>query len=138
MLVHFAELVGLDGARAAAERYRNDPKADNHDMMTVMIDPQMEALDRKAKREHLRVVPVEQLLARAAVAVAGAHDCCWSTRGEERRLSWLQTSAIRTKGVSAGRAAGRSGALLDGVRSVIFSARRSMASASRCRIRSSF
>jgi len=50
MLVHFAELVGLNGARDAAERYRNDPKADNHDMMTVMIDPTLEAVDRKAKQ----------------------------------------------------------------------------------------
>jgi DNA polymerase I-like protein with 3'-5' exonuclease and polymerase domains len=47
MLVHFAELIGLDGARDAAERYRNDPKTDNHDMMTVMIDPHLEGMDPK-------------------------------------------------------------------------------------------
>jgi DNA polymerase I-like protein with 3'-5' exonuclease and polymerase domains len=36
MLVHFAELLGLDGAKAAADRYRNDPNADNHQMMADM------------------------------------------------------------------------------------------------------
>ena len=45
MLVHFAELVGLDGAREAAERYRNDPKTDNHAMMTQMIYPDLTPAD---------------------------------------------------------------------------------------------
>lgn len=36
MLTHFAELVGLEGAKAAADRYRNDPNADNHQMMADM------------------------------------------------------------------------------------------------------
>ena len=48
MLVHFAERVGLDGAQAAAERYRTDPKADNHDMMTVMIHPELANVDRRS------------------------------------------------------------------------------------------
>ena len=47
MLVHFAELVGLDGARLAADRYRDDPNTDNHAMMTTMIDPHLEDVDPK-------------------------------------------------------------------------------------------
>lgn len=39
-LVHFAELSNCIGAREAAERYRNDPTTDNHDMMTIMIHGQ--------------------------------------------------------------------------------------------------
>jgi DNA polymerase I-like protein with 3'-5' exonuclease and polymerase domains len=34
---HFAALMKLKGAEAAAERYRNDPKTDNHDMMTRFV-----------------------------------------------------------------------------------------------------
>jgi DNA polymerase I-like protein with 3'-5' exonuclease and polymerase domains len=41
MLVHFAELVGLTGAFEAAERYRNDPRTDNHAMMTQMVYPDL-------------------------------------------------------------------------------------------------
>ena len=47
MLVHFAEIVGLTGARAAAEAYRNDPTTDNHSMMTRMIWPEMRGVDPK-------------------------------------------------------------------------------------------
>lgn len=36
-LVHFAELVGMPGAQEAAQRYRDDPDTDNHDMMTELI-----------------------------------------------------------------------------------------------------
>lgn len=36
-LTHFAEICGLPRAKEAAEKYRNDPNADNHDMMTAMI-----------------------------------------------------------------------------------------------------
>ena len=39
-LVHFAEISNCIGAREAAERYRNDPTTDNHDMMTIMIHGQ--------------------------------------------------------------------------------------------------
>lgn len=39
MLVHFAELVGLEGAREAADRYRQNPDTDNHAMMTQMVYP---------------------------------------------------------------------------------------------------
>jgi len=39
MLVHFAELIGLTGAKEAADRYRNNPNTDNHAMMTQMIYP---------------------------------------------------------------------------------------------------
>lgn len=45
MLVHFAELVGLRGAHDAAERFRNDPKTDNHAMMTRLIHPELAHLD---------------------------------------------------------------------------------------------
>lgn len=37
MLVHFAELTGHPGAAEAAQQYRENPKLDNHDMMTRMI-----------------------------------------------------------------------------------------------------
>jgi DNA polymerase I-like protein with 3'-5' exonuclease and polymerase domains len=33
MLIHFAELCGLNKASEAADRYRNDPSTDNHQMM---------------------------------------------------------------------------------------------------------
>ncbi|MCP4896069.1 MAG: hypothetical protein GY906_03760 [bacterium] len=47
MLAHFAEIVGLNGAHAAAEAYRNDPDNDNHSMMTRMIWPELAGLDDK-------------------------------------------------------------------------------------------
>lgn len=47
MLVHFAELIGLDGARDAAEQYRKNPDTDNHAMMTTMIHPHMVGMDPK-------------------------------------------------------------------------------------------
>lgn len=39
-LVHFAEVSNCIGAHEAAERYRNDPTTDNHDMMTILIHGQ--------------------------------------------------------------------------------------------------
>lgn len=42
MLIHFAELTGLQGATAAADAYRNDPNTDNHQMMADMA-----AIERK-------------------------------------------------------------------------------------------
>jgi DNA polymerase I-like protein with 3'-5' exonuclease and polymerase domains len=36
-LVHFAEIMGKERADVAAQRYRDDPSTDNHDMMTRMI-----------------------------------------------------------------------------------------------------
>ncbi len=36
-LVHFAELLKLPKAAIAAQKYRDDPKTDNHDMMTRLI-----------------------------------------------------------------------------------------------------
>ena len=35
-LTHYAELAKLPGAKEAADRYRNDPKTDNHQMMAEM------------------------------------------------------------------------------------------------------
>lgn len=54
-LVHFAEVANCRGAHEAAERYRQDPKTDNHDMMTIMIHGQ-EAWDSwdKATRKYHR------------------------------------------------------------------------------------
>ena len=37
MVVHFAELMGLTKAKEAADRYRNDPKTDNHTIMAQLI-----------------------------------------------------------------------------------------------------
>lgn len=45
MLVHFAELLGLRGAKEAAEAYRNNPKTDNHAMMTRMVHPEIAHLE---------------------------------------------------------------------------------------------
>lgn len=36
VLTHFAEIVGLEGAAAAGQKYRDDPNADNHQMMADM------------------------------------------------------------------------------------------------------
>jgi len=36
-LVHYAELCGYNGAKAAADKYRNDPTTDNHTMMARII-----------------------------------------------------------------------------------------------------
>lgn len=49
-LVHFAEISNCIGAHVAAERYRNDPTTDNHDMMTILIHGQ-EAWDSWSKSE---------------------------------------------------------------------------------------
>lgn len=44
MLIHFAELCGLPRAEEAANRYRSDPKTDNHSMMAEMCGiPRKEA-----------------------------------------------------------------------------------------------
>ena len=45
-LVHFAELCGLPRAKEAAEKYRNDPDADNHTMMAEMC-----GIERKPAKE---------------------------------------------------------------------------------------
>jgi DNA polymerase I-like protein with 3'-5' exonuclease and polymerase domains len=47
MTTHFAELMGYEGAYEMAERFRTDPTTDNHDMMTLMIHPELAHLDRK-------------------------------------------------------------------------------------------
>ena len=38
MLTHYAEICGLPRAKEAADRYRNDPSTDNHQMMADMAD----------------------------------------------------------------------------------------------------
>ena len=38
MLTHYAELCGLPRAKEAADRYRNDPSTDNHQMMADMAE----------------------------------------------------------------------------------------------------
>ena len=48
MLTHYAEKRNLPRAHEAAEAYRLDPRADNHDMMTLLIHPEMAGLDRKS------------------------------------------------------------------------------------------
>lgn len=46
---HFASILGLPRAKEAAQRYRNDSKTDNHDMMTRLIhgDEQVDSWDDK-------------------------------------------------------------------------------------------
>lgn len=53
-LVHFAEVANCRGAHEAAERYRQDPKTDNHDMMTIMIHGQeaWDSWDKATKKHH--------------------------------------------------------------------------------------
>lgn len=53
-LVHFAEVANCRGAHEAAERYRQDPKTDNHDMMTIMIHGQdaWDSWDAKTRKYH--------------------------------------------------------------------------------------
>lgn len=53
MLVHFAELVGLRGAREAAERYRNDAKTDSHNMMTRLIHPEFTHVSDEEAKDNL-------------------------------------------------------------------------------------
>lgn len=45
MLVHFAEVVGLRGAKEMADRFRKDPRTDNHAMMTRLVHPELAHLE---------------------------------------------------------------------------------------------
>ena len=50
-LTHYAELLGLERAAEMAQRYRDDPTADNHNMMATLINPHWpEISDAKAKK----------------------------------------------------------------------------------------
>lgn len=53
-LVHFAEISNCIGAHDAAERYRNDPTTDNHDMMTKIIhgDDAWDSWDKATRKFH--------------------------------------------------------------------------------------
>lgn len=50
-LAHYAELMELPRAAEMAERYRTDPKADNHDMTATLINPNWPNLDAKTKKQ---------------------------------------------------------------------------------------
>lgn len=52
--VHFAEALKMPGASAAGDRYRSDPKADNHDMMTILIHGQAawDSWDKPTRKLH--------------------------------------------------------------------------------------
>lgn len=52
--VHFAEALKEPGASAAGDRYRSDPKADNHDMMTILIHGQAawDSWDKPTRKLH--------------------------------------------------------------------------------------
>lgn len=51
-LVHYAELLGSTRAKEAADKYRNDPKTDNHDMMATLIDPNWPSIaDKDLKKK---------------------------------------------------------------------------------------
>lgn len=50
MLVHFAELIGLDGARESAEQYRTDPHTDSHAMFTKFVYPTLVESDPTWKK----------------------------------------------------------------------------------------
>lgn len=49
-LVHYAELMRLPKAAAMAHQYRTDPTADNHDMMSTLINPAWPTLPEKQKK----------------------------------------------------------------------------------------
>lgn len=49
MATHYAELMGLPKARNAADEYRTNPKADNHDMMTRLIHPEAANWDTQSQ-----------------------------------------------------------------------------------------
>ena len=53
-LVHYSELSGCRGAKAAAEAYRNDPLTDSHDMMTKLIHgvPAWDSWAHKERKYH--------------------------------------------------------------------------------------
>lgn len=51
VLTHYAELTNCRGARAAADRYRNDPSTDNHTLMAQMIRPDWARLDPKEQKK---------------------------------------------------------------------------------------
>lgn len=50
-LTHYAELKNCSKARAAAEEYRTNPKADNHTMMARMIDPSFDSYDEDKQKK---------------------------------------------------------------------------------------
>lgn len=105
MLVHFAELIGLDGARAAAERYRSDPDTDNHAMMTTMIDPHLADVDPKSP---------EFVQARKAAKNIFLGLCYGMGSGKLARSVGLPTEIRRRKDGTTYEVAGAEGqALLD-------------------------
>lgn len=63
VLTHYAEKTNCRGAAAAAARYRNEPKTDNHDMTARMIAPNWDALPPKEKKQ-VRGVAKEIFLGR--------------------------------------------------------------------------
>lgn len=48
LLTHFAEDLNLPGARAMAERYRQDPRTDNHAWLTRLVHPETVGCDEKS------------------------------------------------------------------------------------------
>lgn len=53
-VTHYAEAIGCTGAAQAAERYRRDPKTDNHTMMTHLVhgESSWERWDKKTRKKH--------------------------------------------------------------------------------------
>lgn len=47
LLTHYAEISRLPRAKEMADEYRTNPKADNHNMMTVLIHPEYRGMDPK-------------------------------------------------------------------------------------------
>jgi len=50
-LVHFAEILGLPKAKEMGDKYRSDPKTDNHDMVATLINPNWPNLPAKEKKK---------------------------------------------------------------------------------------
>lgn len=86
-LVHFAELSNCVGAHEAAERYRNDPTADNHDMMTIMIHGQAAWDSWRPKERKFHRGNAKTIYLGLCYAMGGAKLC----RGLGLPTKWITT-----------------------------------------------
>lgn len=86
-LVHFAEISNCIGAHEAAERYRNDPTTDNHDMMTKIIhgDDAWDSWDKKTRKE--KRGDAKQIYLGKCYAMGGAKLC----HGLQLPTKWITT-----------------------------------------------
>ena len=72
MTTHYAELMGLPKAFEAAEAYRNNPLADNHDMMTKLIHPETVGWDVKSPEFQKLRKPAKNIFLGLCYGMGGA------------------------------------------------------------------